>query len=257
VVRFDKCSHAINVSVKRKIVRVKLNYPLLFYGDAEGGSIKLKAIIFGAPGAGKGTYASRLQAKLGVEVIATGDIFRELMKEDSELGRKVRGYVEKGLLVPDEVVVEVLKQRLSKIPKGKGFIFDGYPRTLEQAKSLQSITKIDVILLLDVPDWIIIERLSSRRICRNCGTVYNIRFLKPKVEGVCDKCGGPLYQRPDDNPEVIKKRLQVYQEQTKPLLEYFKEKKVPAVTSSTTSLDQPPEPIVDKMVAELKKLKIA
>ena len=161
-------------------------------GEAKGGRGKLKAIIFGAPGAGKGTYASRLQAKLGVEVIATGDIFRELMKEDSELGRKVRGYVEKGLLVPDEVVVEVLKQRLSKIPKGKGFILDGYPRTLEQAKILDTITKIDVILLLNVPDWLIIERLSSRRICRNCGTVYNIRFLKPKVEGICDKCGRTL-----------------------------------------------------------------
>ena len=194
----------------------------MVYGERlRGGNSKLKAIIFGAPGAGKGTYASRLQAKLGVEVIATGDIFRELMKEDSELGRKVRGYVEKGLLVPDEVVVEVLKQRLSKIPKGKGFILDGYPRTLDQAKILDSITKIDVILLLDVPDWIIIERLSTRRICRNCGTVYNIRFLKPKVEGVCDKCGGPLYQRSDDNPEVIKKRLQVYQEQTKTTLRVF------------------------------------
>ncbi len=226
-------------------------------GEAKGGSSKLKAIIFGAPGAGKGTYSSRLQTKLGVEVIATGDIFRELMKEDSELGRKVRSYVEKGLLVPDEVVVEVLKQHLSKIPEEKGFILDGYPRTLEQAKILDSITKIDVILLLNVPDWIIIERLSSRRICRNCGAVYNIRFLKPKVEGVCDKCGGPLYQRSDDNPEVIKERLKVYQDQTRPLLEYFKEKKVPFVTSSTTSLDQPPEPIVDKMVAELKKLKLA
>jgi adenylate kinase len=217
----------------------------------------LKAIIFGAPGSGKGTYASRLQAKLGVDVIATGDIFRELLKEDSELGRKVKVYVEKGLLVLDEIVVEVLKQRLNKIPKGKGFILDGYPRTLEQAKTLDSITKIDVILLLDVPDWIIIERLSSRRICRNCGTVYNIRFLKPKVEGICDKCGGPLYQRSDDNPEVIKKRLQVYQEQTSPLLEYFKEKKVPFVASSTTTLDAPPELIVDKIIAELKKLKLA
>jgi adenylate kinase len=224
--------------------------------EAKGGGSKLKAIIFGAPGAGKGTYSSRLQAKLGVEVISTGDIFRELMKEDSELGRKVRGFVEKGLLVPDEVVVEVLKQRLSKIPKEKGFILDGYPRTIEQAKILEPITKIDVILLLDVPDWIIIERLSSRRICRNCGTVYNIRFLKPKVEGVCDKCGGPLYQRSDDNPEVIKQRLQVYQNQTRSLLEYFKEKKVPFITSGTTSLDQPPEPIVDQIVAELKKLKI-
>ena len=226
-------------------------------GEAKGDRSKLKAIIFGAPGSGKGTYASRLQTKLGVEVISTGDIFRELMKENSELGRKIRGYVEKGLLVPDDVVVEVLKQRLSKIPKGKGFILDGFPRTLEQAKILDSISKIDVILLLDVPDWIIIERLSSRRICRNCGTVYNIRFLKPKVEDVCDKCTGPLYQRSDDNPEVIKKRLQVYQDQTKPLLEYFKQKKLPFLVSSTTSLDQPPEPIVDKIVAELKKLKLA
>ena len=218
---------------------------------------KLKAIMFGAPGAGKGTYASRLQQKLGVETIPTGDIFRELMKEDSELGRRVKGYVEKGLLVPDEVVVGVLKQRLSKIPGGKGFILDGFPRTLEQAKALEALTEIDVILMIDVPDWLIIERLSSRRICRNCGTVYNIRFLKPKVEGVCDKCGGPLYQRSDDTPEVIKKRLQVYQEQSKPLLEYFNKKKVPIVVSKTTSLDQPPEPIVDKMVEELKKRNLA
>jgi len=236
---------------------IKFNYSMYSMEEVKRGKWKLKAIIFGAPGAGKGTYASRLQQKLGVETISTGDIFRELIKEDSELGRKVKGYVEKGLLVPDEVVVEVLKQRLSKIPKGKGFILDGYPRTLEQAKALEAITKIDVVMLLDVPDWIIIERLSSRRICRDCVTVYNVRFLKPKVEGVCDKCGGSLYQRSDDNPEVIKKRLRVYQEQTKPLLEYFAEKKVPFVVSKTTSLDQPPEPIVDKMIEELKRRKLA
>lgn len=217
----------------------------------------MKAIIIGAPGAGKGTYASRLQQKLGVEVIATGDIFRELAKQDSDLARKVKSYMEKGLLVPDEVVIEVLKQRLNKIPKGKSFILDGYPRTLDQAKMLDTITKIDVILLLDVPDWIIIERLSTRRICRNCGAVYNVRFLKSHIEGICDKCGGPLYQRSDDNEEVIKKRLQVYQDQTKPLLEYFKQKKLPFVTSSTTSLDQQPEPIVDKLIEELKKLGLA
>jgi len=217
----------------------------------------LKAIMLGAPGAGKGTYSSRLQDKLGVETIATGDIFRELAKENSELSKKVKSYMEKGLLVPDEVVIEVLKQRLSKIPNGKGFILDGFPRTMEQAKMLDDITKIDVILMLDVPDWIIIERLSSRRICKNCSTVYNVRFLKPKVEGVCDKCGGPLYQRSDDNPEVIKKRLQVYQEQTKPLIEFFKLKKIPFVTSGTTNLDQPPEPIVEQIIADLKKLKLA
>jgi adenylate kinase len=217
----------------------------------------LKAIMLGAPGAGKGTYASRLKEKLGVETIATGDIFRELIKENSELSKKVKSYVEKGLLVPDEVVIEVLKQRLSKIPRGKGFILDGFPRTMEQAKMLDTITKIDVILMLDVPDWIIIERLSTRRICKNCGTVYNIRYLKPKVEGVCDKCGGSLYQRSDDNEEVIKKRLQVYKEQTKPLIEFFKEKNIPFVISGTTTLDQPPEPIVEKMLAELKKLELA
>ena len=225
--------------------------------EANTENVKVKAIIFGAPGSGKGTYASRLQAKLGVDVIAMGDIFRELMKEDSELGRKVKGYVEKGLLVPDDTVVQVLKQRLSKVPKGKGFILDGYPRTLEQAKALENLTNIDVILLLMVPDWIIIERLSSRRICRNCGTVYNLRFLKPKVEGVCDKCGGPLYQRSDDNPEVIKKRLQVYQNQTSPLLQYYKEKKVPFIVSSATALETPPETVVEEMTTELKKLKIA
>ena len=217
----------------------------------------MKAIIFGAPGSGKGTYASRLQAKLGVEVIAMGDIFRELMKEKSEFGRKVKGYVEKGLLVSDDIVVEVLKQHLNNVPKGKGVILDGYPRTLDQAKTLETITKIDVILLLIVPDWIIIERLSSRRICRNCGTVYNTRFLKPKVEGICDKCGGPLYQRSDDNPEVIKKRLQVYQEQTSPLIEYFKENQVPFIVSNTTSLETPPENMVEQMITELKKMNLS
>ena len=216
----------------------------------------MKAIIFGAPGSGKGTYASRLQAKLGVEVIAMGDIFRELMKEKSEFGRKVKGYVENGLLVSDEIVVEVLKQHLNNMPKGKGVILDGYPRTLDQAKTLETITKIDVILLLIVPDWIIIERLSTRRICRNCGKVYNTQFLKPKVEGICDKCGGPLYQRSDDNPEVIKKRLQVYQEQTSPLVEYFKKKQVPFIVSNATSLETPPELMVEQMIVELKKMNL-
>jgi len=217
----------------------------------------VKAIIFGAPGSGKGTYASRLQARLGVDVIAMGDIFREIIKEDTKLGKKVKGYVEKGLLVPDDIVVEVLKHRLAKIPKGKGFILDGYPRTLEQTKTLEKIAKIDVIILLMVPDWIIIERLSTRRICKNCGAVYNVRFLKPKVENVCDKCGGPLYQRSDDNPEVIKKRIQVYEAQTRPILQFFKERTVPFVVANCDALDTPPETVVETILKELRKLKMA
>ncbi|MCL1978279.1 MAG: nucleoside monophosphate kinase [Candidatus Bathyarchaeota archaeon] len=217
----------------------------------------MRAIIFGAPGAGKGTYSTRLKAKLGVEVIAMGDIFRAQVKENSELGKKVKSYVEKGALVPDEIVVEVLKQHLARIPQGAGVILDGFPRTLEQAKTLEAIFELDVILLLDVPDWIIIERLSSRRICKNCSTVYNIRFLKPKVEGICDKCGGELYQRSDDSQDVIKNRLKIYQDQTSPLLIYYKDKNVPIITSKTTAVDTPPEPLVKQMLEELKKLKLA
>ena len=217
----------------------------------------MNAIIFGAPGAGKGTYASRLQSKLGVDVIAMGDIFRDIMKEDSQLGKKVKSYVEKGLLVPDDIVVEVLKQRLSKIPKGKGFILDGYPRTVEQTKTLEKIAKMDVIISLLVPDWIIVERLSTRRICKSCGEVYNTRFLKPKVEGDCDKCGGPLYQRSDDTAEVIKKRIKVYEEQTKPILQLFKQKKVPLVEANCKALDTPPETVVEVILKKLKKLELA
>jgi adenylate kinase len=217
----------------------------------------MKAVIFGAPGSGKGTYASRLQSRLGVDVIAMGDIFREIMREDSELGRQVKGYVEKGLLVPDDIVNEVLKQRLAKVPSGKGFILDGYPRTVVQAKTLEGITKIEVIILLMVPDWIIIERLSTRRICKNCGTVYNVRFLKPKVEGVCDKCGGPLYQRSDDTPEVIQKRLKLYEEQTQPILQIFRETKVPFVVAHSDALETPPEKVVEAIMKDLQKLKIA
>ncbi len=216
----------------------------------------MRFIIFGPPGSGKGTYASRLQAKLGVDVIATGDLLREIMKEDTPLGRKVKGFVEKGLLGPSEVVTEVLKQRLAKSTGKKGFILDGYPRTIDQAEALEKFAKIDAVILLTVPENIIVERLSSRRICKSCGEVYNIRFLKPKAEGVCDKCGGQLYQRSDDKPDVIKDRIAVYEKQTEPVLQYYKNKKIPFIIFKCDRLDMPPETAVENILQQLKNSKL-
>jgi adenylate kinase len=217
----------------------------------------MKLVIFGPPGSGKGTYASRMHTRLDIDVIATGDILREIMKKDTPLGRKVKGFVEKGQLVPDDVVMQVLKQRLDKSSDGKGFILDGFPRTIEQAKALEKLVKIDAVIQLTVPDWIIIERLSSRRICKSCGEVYNMRFLKPKVEGTCDKCGGQLYQRTDDMPDVIKDRIDVYERQTEPILQYYKEKRVPFAEFKCESLDLPPEVAVDSILKQVRQLKLA
>jgi adenylate kinase len=214
-------------------------------------------IIFGAPGSGKGTYASRLKEKLNVEVIATGDIFREMIKADTSLGRRVREYVEKGLLVPDDITLEVLKQSLARIPRSKGFILDGYPRTILQAEALDKIAKIDAIIRLIVPEWIIVERLSSRRICKNCGAIYNTLFLKPKKDMICDNCGGPLYQRPDDTPEVIRRRIEVYEKQTQPLLDYYRAKGVPFVEVKCEKLETPPDEIVEEIFKGLRKLNLA
>jgi len=214
-------------------------------------------IIFGPPGSGKGTYASRLKEKLNVEVIATGDLFREMIKLDTPLGRRVKEYLERGLLVPDNITLEVLKENLAKIPKGKGFILDGYPRTIWQAQALDEIAKIDAVIHLVVPDWIIVERLSSRRICQNCGAIYNLLFLKPKNDMICDKCGGPLYQRQDDTPEVIRKRIEVYEEQTQPLLDYYRGKGVPFVEAKCEKLETPPEVVVEEILKGLKRLNLA
>jgi adenylate kinase len=232
-------------------------YRLFFLQKQAGRQKGMKAIIFGPPGSGKGTYASRLQSELDLDVIAMGDIFREILKENTPLGKKVKGFVEKGLLVPDDIVVEVLKQRLEKVPLGRGFILDGYPRTVEQAEELGKIAKIEAIILLTVPEWIIVERLSARRICKNCGEVYNTRYLKPKVDMICDKCGGVLYQRSDDTSEVIRGRIGIYESQTQPILQYYAQKHIPTVEFKCEKLDMPPEVAVKEIIRGLKKLKLA
>lgn len=215
----------------------------------------MRFIIFGPPGAGKGTYASRLGSKLKIAKISTGDVFREEIKRDTGLAMKVADYLNKGELVPDGIVVEVLKERIIRPESKKGFILDGYPRTLRQAKALDKMAKIDAIIRLMVPEWVIIERLSNRRICRICGAVYNLKYLKPKKAGVCDECGGELYQREDDKPEVIKERLRVYEAETRPLIDYYKDK-TPLVDIECESVDVPPEPVVEKILQELKKLNL-
>jgi adenylate kinase len=216
----------------------------------------MNALIFGAPGSGKGTYSARLQDKLGVEVIAMGDIFRSIIKENTPLSHTVKSYVQAGLLVPDEIALEVVKDSMLKVHKINGFILDGYPRTLAQANALEKITHIDVVLQLCVPDWVIIERLSARRVCKNCASVYNMRFLKPKSDNVCDKCGGPLCQRTDDNEEVIKIRLELYERETCPLVRYYEGKKVPFISYTSEKLAVPPDEVVDFFLSELKKLKL-
>jgi adenylate kinase len=213
----------------------------------------MRLIIFGPPGSGKGTYATRLEAKLGTTSIAMGDIFREAIKQDTPLGKEVEGYLKSGQLVPDDVVVEVLKEKINQKKDGKGFILDGFPRTVQQAQALEKIARIDAIINLQVPERIIVARLSSRRICKNCGAVYNVLHLKPKKEGICDTCGGPLYQREDDTEKVIKDRIRVYEKQTQPLLKYYKNK-VPFVNFSCEELDMPPEKAINEILVGLKKI---
>ncbi len=194
-------------------------------------------------------------AKLRIAPVSTGDIFREEIKRDTDLGKRVSGYLSRGELVPDKVVIEVLKDRISRPDAEKGFILDGFPRTVAQAEALEKIAKIDAVIRLIVPEWIIIERLSNRRICKKCGAIYNVKYLKPKKPGVCDKCGGVLYQREDDKPEVIKERLKIYERQTQPLIAYY-QGKVPFVNAENDKIETPPETVVDQILEKLQKLKL-
>ncbi len=182
----------------------------------------MNLVLMGPPGAGKGTQGEILSKKLGIDTISTGVMLRSAIKEGTEIGRLAEQYINDGKLVPDEVIVGIVKERLSKPDCEKGFILDGFPRTIAQAKALtESGVKIDKVLSLEVEDEKIVERLSSRRECSKCGAPYNVISNKPTEEGKCDKCGGQLIRRADDNPETIQNRLDVYHEQTEPIKDYY------------------------------------
>jgi adenylate kinase len=187
---------------------------------------QLNVILLGAPGAGKGTQAVTISKKLGLAHIASGDLFRKEQESGSELGKIAKSYMEKGQLVPDDITVRMILGRIAAPDCAKGFLLDGFPRTLEQAKALDKALgeqrkKIDKVLYIKVSVKELLRRLSGRWICRNCQTPYNVVELPPKVKGKCDRCGGELYQRADDTEETARKRLDVYFNQTMPLIEYY------------------------------------
>ncbi|NLX61423.1 MAG: adenylate kinase [Tissierellia bacterium] len=189
----------------------------------------MRLVLLGPPGAGKGTQASAIISKYSIPHISTGDIFRENIKKGTDLGKQVEAYMNKGLLVPDELVVSIVKDRLTKEDCKEGFLLDGFPRTVNQAEALDEELKnmnlkLDKVINIKVGKDILIERAIGRRICKNCGATFHIKFNPPKEENVCDKCGGELHQRDDDTVETVEKRIEVYHEQTKPLIDYYDKK---------------------------------
>jgi adenylate kinase len=183
-------------------------------------------VFLGPPGAGKGTQAKLLSQRMGFLHLSTGDLLREAVKNQTPLGKKAKEYMDRGELVPDELIVQLIEETM---PKDGNVILDGFPRTVNQALALEEMLrvkgeKISKVLFFDVPDEVIIDRLSGRRVCSKCGAVYHVKYNPPKVEGVCDLCGGTLVQRDDDREEVVRKRLEVYRRQTQPLIEFYQER---------------------------------
>ncbi len=198
----------------------------------------MRLILMGPPGAGKGTQGEILEKKLGISTISTGLMLRTAIKEQTEVGKIAEQYINDGKLVPDDVIVAIVKERLSQPDCEKGFILDGFPRTTAQAEALEGAgVEIDKVLLLEVDDAKIVERLSSRRECSKCGTPYNVISKKPAKEGICDNCGGELICRKDDIPETIANRLNVYHEQTEPIKKFYEAKGILAVAKGEEELE--------------------
>jgi len=210
----------------------------------------MKIIMLGAPGAGKGTQAKQIADKYSIPHISTGDIFRANLKEGTELGKKAKEYMDQGLLVPDELTCDLVMDRISQEDCKNGFVLDGFPRTIPQAEALDAALskigqKMDYAIDVDVPDDNIINRMSGRRACLNCGATYHIVSIPTKVEGVCDRCGNQVVLRDDDQPETVKKRLEVYHAQTQPLIDYYKKQDILKTVDGTQPMEQVFDAIVE------------
>lgn len=203
----------------------------------------MKIIMLGAPGAGKGTQAKQIAAKYGIPHISTGDIFRANIKNGTELGKKAKEYMDQGLLVPDELTCDLVMDRIAEDDAKNGFVLDGFPRTIPQAEALTAALekigqKMDYAIDVDVPDENIVNRMSGRRACLKCGATYHIVAIPPKKEGICDACGSELVQRDDDKPETVQKRLDVYHEQTQPLIDYYSKQGILKSVDGTVPMEE-------------------
>lgn len=210
----------------------------------------MKIIMLGAPGAGKGTQAKKIAAKYGIPHISTGDIFRANIKNGTELGKKAKTYMDQGLLVPDELVVDLVVDRVNQDDCKNGYVLDGFPRTIPQAEALTEALakmgqKVDYAIDVDVPDENIVRRMGGRRACVGCGATYHVEYAPTKKEGICDVCGGELILRDDDKPETVQKRLNVYHEQTQPLNDYYTKAGILKTVDGTVDIDDVFQAIVD------------
>ncbi len=203
----------------------------------------MKIIMLGAPGAGKGTQAKQIADKYSIPHISTGDIFRANIKNGTELGKKAKQYMDQGALVPDELTCDLVMDRIQQDDCKNGFVLDGFPRTIPQAEALDAALgktneKMDYAIDVDVPDENIVNRMSGRRACLNCGATYHLISIPPKVEGICDRCGSEIVLREDDKPETVQKRLKVYHEQTQPLIDYYKNQGILKSVDGTQPMDE-------------------
>ena len=198
----------------------------------------MKVVLLGPPGAGKGTQAKIITKELSIPHISTGDILRKAIEEKVLLGLKAKEYMDKGYLVPDNLIIGIIKERIKREDCKKGFLLDGFPRTIPQAEALEKISNIDKVIKLKIGNEVAIERLSGRRTCRDCGAMYHIIYLPSKKEGICDRCGGELIIREDDREEAALKRLEVYREETRPLIEYYGKKGLLAIIDGGRSKEE-------------------